>query len=180
LLALHGSVGGIFAALPDGVAPVVSDAPRAAGLLGAARAVMLASLKAEFAEAPIVRARAVIDYLRGSMAFTRTETARVLYLDASHRLILESVTSRGSKTSVPLSTTDIVRTAVTVDASGILLAHNHPSGNPRPSLADKTMTAVLLTKLSTVGVMLHDHLIFGRYGWVSFRALGLLDRRTVD
>ena len=135
---------------------------------------MLASLKADLSCAPLVKPDAVINYLKGSMSFARRETIRALYLDAHHRLILDELQESGSSMAACLPSMRIARTAVALEASGILLAHNHPSGNPQPSLADRAATRSLAARLSAVGVVLHDHLIFGRAGWASFRALGYL------
>jgi DNA repair protein RadC len=174
LLEFHGSVGAVLAAPRLVVESLVGEAQDAVGLIDAVRRIMAASLKAEFADAPLANPGAVVNYLKASLSFARHEKIRALYLDGNHRLILDELVESNSSDTAPLPSLRMVRTAVRVDASGILLAHNHPSGNPRPSLSDKSATRALASRLSAVGVTLHDHLIFSRSGWVSFRALGFL------
>jgi len=136
---------------------------------------MLRSLQAEVAEGPIARARALVDFLRLTMAFGDLEMVRVLYLSASAYLLLDEVVSTGSPAGAHFPHWKILSCAVRLNAAGLILAHNHPSGNPAPSRADIASTRKLVSGATALDIQIHDHLIVARCGWTSFRALGLLE-----
>ncbi len=174
LLDRYGSVGAILCEITEGDCPLLRDAPQIMLLLRGARRLMLCSLKADFTPSALAHPQAVIDYMRISMAFPRQERARVLYLDAGCQLIVDEVVNIGSAGAVWLPLTNIVRRAFMLDASGLFLIHNHPSGDPTPSIHDRHATDMLAERLAALEIIFHDHLIVGRSGWVSFRALGWL------
>lgn len=176
LLDRYGSVGAILCEIAEGDCPLLRDAPQIMLLLRGARRLMLCSLKADFTPSALGNPQAVVDYMRISMAFPRQEIARVLYLDAGCRLILDDEVNIGSAGAVWLPLTNIVRKAVMLDASGLFLVHNHPSGDPTPSGQDRHATDLLAERLAALEIIFHDHLIVGRSGWVSFRALGWLGK----
>lgn len=117
----------------------------------------------------------VLDYCRARMAHETIEHVRVLYLDQKNRLIVDEPFHGGGVASVPINPRHIVKRAVILDAQSIVMAHNHPSGDPSPSGADVEVTMDLKRATEAVGVRLLDHLIIGRSGHVSLRTLGYLD-----
>lgn len=117
---------------------------------------------------------ALLDYCRIAMAFSEREELRLLFLDKKNNLIADEVQQRGTVDHTPVYPREIVRRALELSATALILVHNHPSGDPHPSLADKTMTAEVVRIAQPLGIVVHDHLIIGRNGHASFKALGLL------
>lgn len=133
-------------------------------------------VKTETMNRPIVSdVRQVIDYCRARMAHETIEHLRVLYIDQKNRLITDEVYRGGGVSSVSVSPRQIVKRAILVDASSIIMAHNHPSGDPSPSAADVEVTRDVKRASDAVDIRLLDHLIIGRSGNVSLRTLGYLD-----
>lgn len=117
---------------------------------------------------------ALAAYLRIAIANEPVEHARALYLDAQNALLRDELTSRGSVDSVPFYPREIVKRAVMLGAVAVIVAHNHPSGDPEPSDADLALTRDLKTALAAVGIALFDHVVVGRSGTCSFRERGLI------
>ena len=116
----------------------------------------------------------VLDYLNLAMKYEPVEQLRLLFLDRRNRLIADEVQQRGTVDQAPAYPREVARRSLDLNASAVLLVHNHPSGDPEPSRADIDMTREIAAALKAVGVTLHDHLIIGRAGHASFRALGLM------
>ena len=116
----------------------------------------------------------VLDYLSLAMKYEPVEQLRLLFLDRKNRLIADEVQQRGTVDQAPAYPREVARRALELNASAVLVAHNHPSGDPAPSRADIDITREIGAALKAVGVTLHDHLVIGRAGHASFRALGLL------
>jgi DNA repair protein RadC len=116
----------------------------------------------------------VLDYCRGAMAFRETEEFRVLFLDKKNRLIGDEVMGRGTVDHAPVYPREVIRRALALNACAVILVHNHPSGDPTPSTADVTMTETIAALAKPLGVKLHDHLIVGRNGHASMRAMKLI------
>lgn len=117
------------------------------------------------------------DYLALTAVRERVETFRVLLLDRKNKLIRDKVMSRGSVDHVPVYVAEVLRTALVLDSSALILCHNHPSGDPSPSQADIDMTRRIVDACTVMGITVHDHLIvgFGREKCAfSMRAAGLL------
>lgn len=144
----------------------------------ALKAVALASrrmARSEIAEKPVLGSwQALIDYLTTDMAHLTVERVRVLYLDAKNRLIDDHHASEGSIDEAAIHPREVIRKAMDVGASALILVHNHPSGNPEPSRADIQITQRIAEAGRLLGVTLHDHVIIGREGHVSLRAKGLI------
>ncbi|WP_380909018.1 JAB domain-containing protein [Sphingobium olei] len=117
---------------------------------------------------------AVIEYLRATMAFAPVEQMRVLFLNAANHLLVDEVMASGTVSSVHIYPREVLKRCLDVGATAILLVHNHPSGRPAPSKADKTMTTQIAEAARWFGIAVHDHLIVAREGWVSFRRAGYL------
>jgi DNA repair protein RadC len=117
---------------------------------------------------------ALLDYCRTAMAHRETEQFRVLYLDRKNVLIADEEQGRGTVDHVPVYPREVVKRALEINASALILVHNHPSGDPSPSQADIAMTLKIRDAAEVLGLTLHDHLIVGKGREVSFRSAGYL------
>lgn len=117
---------------------------------------------------------ALLDYCHTAMAHRETEHFRVLYLDRKNTLIADEEQGRGTVDHVPVYPREVVKRALTLNASALILVHNHPSGDPTPSEADIAMTDQIMRAAGALGLVLHDHLVIGKSAEFSFRAEGLL------
>ena len=117
---------------------------------------------------------AVLDYCHTAMAHLGVEQFRVLYLDRKNVLIADEEQARGTVDHVPVYPREIIKRALELNASAMILVHNHPSGDPTPSEADIGMTARIQEAAETLGLVLHDHIIIGASCELSFRSAGYL------
>jgi len=117
---------------------------------------------------------ALIDYCAAAMARSLTEEFRVLFLDRKNVLVADEVQSSGTIDHTPVYPREIVKRALELGASAIILVHNHPSGDPTPSRADIEMTRDVVQAAKALRIAVHDHVIVGRSGHASFKSLGLL------
>ena len=117
---------------------------------------------------------ALLDYCTAAMARSETEEFRVLFLDRKNMLVADEVLNRGTVDHAPVYPREIVKRALELNASAIILVHNHPSGDPAPSKADIAMTREVAIAAKALGITIHDHLVIGRGGHASFKSLGLL------
>lgn len=116
----------------------------------------------------------VVDYCRAAMAFADREEFRILFLDKRNCLIADEVQGTGTVDHTPVYPREVVRRALELSASALILAHNHPSGDPQPSQADIKMTIDIAAIAKSMGIALHDHIIVGRNGHVSLKGLKLI------
>ncbi len=116
----------------------------------------------------------LMDYCKTSMAHRETEQFRILFLDRKNILIADEEQARGTIDHVPVYPREVAKRALELNASALILVHNHPSGDPTPSAADIAMTERVDAALDALGVTLHDHVIIGQATDASFRSLGLL------
>lgn len=116
----------------------------------------------------------LIDYCHTAMAHRDIEQFRVFYLDRKNTLIADEEQARGTVDHVPVYPREIVKRELQLNASALILAHNHPSGDPTPSDADITMTQMVKTAADALGLTLHDHIIVGKSCELSFRSQGLI------
>lgn len=117
---------------------------------------------------------AVIDYCRAHMAYDEVERFRILFLDKKNRLIADEVQQTGTVDHTPVYPREVVKRALELSATAVILVHNHPSGDPTPSRADIEMTKSLIEIAEPLGIAIHDHLIIGKSGHASLRALKLI------
>ncbi len=117
---------------------------------------------------------ALMEYCKTTMAHRETEQFRILFLDAKNVLIADEEQAQGTVDQVPVYPREVVKRALELNASAIILVHNHPSGDPTPSPADIEMTRAVENAAKAVGIVLHDHVIIGRAHDTSFRSQGLL------
>lgn len=121
---------------------------------------------------------ALLDYCHTTMAHRSTEQFRILFLDTKNVVIADEEQAQGTVDHVPVYPREVVKRALQLNASALILVHNHPSGDPTPSQADIQMTRQINTAASALGVTVHDHLIIGKSCELSFRASGLLGDTT--
>lgn len=117
---------------------------------------------------------ALVDYCHTAMAHRETEQFRVLFLDRKNVLIADEEQARGTVDHVPVYPREVVKRALELNASALILVHNHPSGDPTPSQADISMTSQVQDAAQVLGITLHDHLIIGKSRELSFRSEGYL------
>ena len=117
---------------------------------------------------------ALIDYCTKRMASEINEQFRVLFLDRKNKLLKDEVQGRGTVDHTPVYTREVVKRALELGASAIILVHNHPSGDPTPSRSDIDMTKEIVEAARLLGVSVHDHLIIGKTGHASLKQLGLM------
>jgi DNA repair protein RadC len=117
---------------------------------------------------------AVLDYCRSTMAFSDVEQFRILFLDKKNCLISDEVQQTGTVDHTPVYPREIAKRAMELAATGLLLVHNHPSGDPSPSKADIDMTKIIMDTLTPLGVTVLDHIIIARDGHASLKGLQLI------
>lgn len=117
----------------------------------------------------------LLNYCRSTMAFSKVEELRILFLDRRNQLIRDELQQSGTIDHTPVYPREVVKRALELEASAIILVHNHPSGDPTPSQADVTMTNAITRAAQLLGVTVHDHVIVGRDGHASLRAMGLIE-----
>jgi len=131
--------------------------------------------KGAVAKKPVLSSWAsVLDYCRAAMAFADREQFRLLFLDKRNALIADEVQGFGTVDHTPVYPREVVKRALELSASALILVHNHPSGDPTPSAADIKMTRDIAEIAKPLGIVVHDHIIVGREGHASFKGLRLI------
>ena len=175
LIERFGSLAGVLAARPEALQEVENVGPGAAGTIKAAQAAALHMLRAEVRDQPVLNNwDRLAGYLHAVMAREPIEQFRVLFLDTKNRLIADEAQARGTVNHTPVYPREVVKRALELGATALILVHNHPSGDPTPSRADIEMTAEVKAAAVALGIVLHDHLIVGNGRQLSFRREGLL------
>ncbi len=123
---------------------------------------------------PVGSFSAVVDYCRTAMAFDAREEFRVLFLDRKNGLIADESQGVGTVDQTPVYPREVVRRALELSATAVILVHNHPSGDPTPSTQDVKMTLDIIAVAQPLGVAVHDHIIVGRDGHASLKGLRLI------
>lgn len=116
----------------------------------------------------------LLDYCRISLAHEKVERFHLLFLDRQNRLIADETQQRGTVDHTPVYPREVVRRALELGATGLILVHNHPSGDPTPSKADIEMTREIVAAGEKLGIAVHDHVVIGKSGKTSFKSAGLL------
>ncbi len=116
----------------------------------------------------------VIDYCHAAMAYETREQFRILFLDKRNALIADEVQQRGTIDHTPVYPREVVKRALDLSATAIVLVHNHPSGDPTPSRADIDMTKMIIDTAQPLGITVHDHIIIGKEGHASLKGLKLI------
>ena len=118
--------------------------------------------------------QALLDYLRLDMAHLTRERVRVLFLNAKNMLISDDVMSEGSVDQAAIYTRQVIKRALELSATALILVHNHPSGDPTPSQADIQMTKAIIDIAKPLGISVHDHIIVGKNGHASLKGMRLI------
>jgi DNA repair protein RadC len=175
LLREFGGIGGLLAADGEALARVPGMGETSAAAIKIAQAAALRLLRAEVMERPVLSNwQALLDYLRADMAHHGVERVRVLHLDSRNRLLRDELMSEGTIDEAALYAREVIRRAIDLKSTGIILVHNHPSGDASPSRADIDVTRAIADAGKRLGIALHDHIIIAAGGHVSLRAQGLI------
>ncbi|GAB4269916.1 MAG: DNA repair protein RadC [Candidatus Rifleibacteriota bacterium] len=178
LLREFGSLEGVFAANSDAICKVKGIGPAGARLLRLISEVAKYVVKKKaFGDAPVISsASALIDYLGATMANLPEEQFRVIFLDNSNRIIKDEVLSDGIEDQTAVYPRKVVKRALMLNSTGIIVVHNHPTGQLMPSSADRNITRMLVNACETLDLRFLDHIIVGREGkgYFSFRENGLI------
>ncbi len=175
LLREFGSLAQLVSADPAALRRIDGMGDGAIAALKIVRTASLRMLKGEFRDKPLLSSwDALLDWLRADMGPIDVERVRVLYLNARNMLIRDEVASEGSVDQSAIYVREIVKRALDLGASAIVLVHNHPSGSAEPSRQDIAMTRDIADAAGRLGITLHDHIIIAGSDYRSFRAMGLL------
>jgi DNA repair protein RadC len=175
LLARFGSFAEVISAPPARLAEVdgLSEAAITEFKIVQAAAHRLA--KGQVRKRPVLASwSAVLDYIRAAQAFAEKEQFRILFLDKRNQLIADEIQQQGTVDHTPVYPREVVKRALELSSTAIILVHNHPSGDPTPSQADIEMTRQIASAAKPLGVALHDHIIVGKDGHVSLRGMKLI------
>ena len=175
LLAKFGSFADVINAAPERLKEVEGVGDRAVDELKLIKAAAERLTKGQIKSRPALSSwDGVLDYLRLVQGFETREQFRILFLDKKNQLIADEVQGRGTVDHTPVYVREVVKRALELSASAIILVHNHPSGDPTPSRADIDMTKQIIDASRPLGITVHDHIIVGRNGHASLRALRLI------
>ena len=175
LIGRFGSLGGVLSASPEQLTGQPGLSENTAVFLRAVREAGLRLIREEVIDRPVVTSwRQLIEYCHAAMAREAREQFRILFLDKKNRLIADEVQQEGTVDHTPAYPREIVKRALEVGATALILVHNHPSGDPQPSQADRDLTRQIVDAARPLGIVVHDHVVISRTGHTSFRALGLL------
>lgn len=175
LIKRFGGFAAVISAEPRELTEVEGVAEATAVALKTVQAAALRLAREEVMARPVIGSwERLIAYCRMAMAHSKTEQFRLLFLDRKNALIADELQQRGTVDHTPVYTREVVKRALDLGASAIIMVHNHPSGDPTPSKADILMTREVRDAAEKLGIVLHDHVIIGRGEHASFKALGLL------
>lgn len=175
LLERFGDLASVISASPASLRQVDGVGEGVVCALKLAEAMAARLARARVMNRPVISSwQALLDYCHTAMAHREAEHFRVLFLDRKNALIADEEQGRGTVDHVPVYPREVVKRALELGASALIVVHNHPSGDPTPSQADIAMTRRLAEASAALGLALHDHLIVARGGHTSFRAEGLL------
>ncbi|MBC2773828.1 DNA repair protein RadC [Rhizobium sp. AQ_MP] len=175
LLARFQTLGGVLGAPPALLQEVKGVGETVALDLKLIASVAQRMLKSELREKQVLSSwSAVIDYCHAAMAYETTEQFRILFLDKRNVLIADEIQGRGTVDHTPVYPREVVKRALELSATAIILVHNHPSGDPTPSRADIDMTRTIVETAKPLGITVHDHIIIGKDGHASLKGLRLI------
>jgi DNA repair protein RadC len=175
LIEEFGSLAAVLSADPARLAGVPGLGETGIAALKFTQAAALRLLRTEVVGRPVLASwQAVIDYLTADMAHGLTERFRVLFLNSKNILIRDEVLGEGTVNQTPVYTREVLKRALELGATAVILVHNHPSGDPNPSRDDIDMTAEIKRAGRPLGIAVHDHVIIGASGYVSLLNKGLL------
>jgi DNA repair protein RadC len=174
LIQRFGSFARVINAEPAALAEVKGVTESVLVTLKSVQAALQRVLRDEVLDRPVLgNWQRVLDYCRAVLAHEPVEQFRLLFLDRKNALIADEKQQKGTVDHTPVYPREVVKRALELGASAIIMVHNHPSGDPTPSRADIEMTREIAKAAGSLGVQLHDHLVIGRAGHASLKALGL-------
>lgn len=174
LIAHFGGINGVLTADWDALCNYPGMGETSTAALKMAQAAALRLLRAPIAQQPILSSwQALLDYLRADMAHLKVERVRVLHLNARNILIRDEHMADGSVDQAAIYTREVIRRAIDLGSTSLILVHNHPSGSPQPSKQDIAVTRNILEAGKRLGISVLDHIIIGTEGHSSMRAMGL-------
>ena len=175
LLRVFGDLNRVMAAPPERLLEVEGAGQAVVEQLKILEALGHRMARAKVINRPVLSGWTVLmEYLRTALSHQETERFRILYLDRRNVLIADEEAAEGTVDHVPVYPREVMRRALALNASALILVHNHPSGDPTPSEADVAMTLTIRDAAATLGIVLHDHIVVGKSAEVSFRSEGLL------
>jgi DNA repair protein RadC len=175
LLKRFGSIGEVLGASEQRLREVPGIGEAAARDLKLIAALTRRMLRNEVRGKPVLSSWSqVLDYCRAAMAYEDREQFRILFLDKKNALIGDECQQTGTVDHTPVYPREVVRRALELSASAIILVHNHPSGDPTPSRADIDMTKTIMATAEPLGITVHDHIIVGKNGHASLRGMQLI------
>ncbi|CAH0153709.1 RadC family protein [Roseomonas sp. CECT 9278] len=175
LINRYGSFAAVLAAPVPQLMATRGIGPHAVAAIKLVQASALRLARAEAAEKPVLNNwDRLMDYLHAVMARERVEQFRILFLDTKNRLLADEPQARGTVNHTPVYPREVVKRALELHATALLLVHNHPSGDPTPSREDVEMTAEVKKAAAVLSIVVHDHVIIGNGRVFSFRREGLL------
>jgi DNA repair protein RadC len=175
LLKRFGSYAEVISADPAALAEIPGVGETTIAALKTAQASALRLLRDEVLDRPVLANwNKLLDYCRASMAFDQTERFRVLFLNRKNVLIADEVQQKGTIDHTPVYPREIVKRALELNATAIIMVHNHPSGDAEPSKTDIDMTKEVRAACEKLSIILHDHIIVSKSGSRSFKSMGLL------
>ena len=175
LLKKFGSLSGVLGASEQQLKEVDGIGEAIAHQLKVVYAILGRTFKSEISEKPLLdNWSALIDYCNSVMAQKDIEEFRVLFVDTKNRLITDEVQQTGTVNHTSVYPREVVKRALALNASGFVLVHNHPSGDPTPSQADIEMTRKIVEACKNMEIIVHDHIIIAKSGHASFRGMKLL------
>lgn len=175
LLKRFGTFAAVVSAPPAQLKEIDGIGDSAVVALKIARASAQALLKEDVVEKPILSSwQAVLGYCRAMLAHEQNEQFHVLFLDRKNRLIADETQQKGTVDHTPVYPREVIKRALELGATALILVHNHPSGDPSPSRADIEITKEVRDAGQKLGIDVHDHVIIGKRGHASFKSLGLL------
>jgi DNA repair protein RadC len=175
LIGRFGGLAGVFGAGPEELKTVKGVGGGVALDLKLVHEATLRMGRSEIRKRQVISSwSALLAYVRAAMAHEAREQFRVLFLDKKNQLIADEVLNQGTVDHAPVYPREVVRRALELASSAVILVHNHPSGDPTPSGADVDMTRQVVDAARPLRIAVHDHLVVGRDGVASFKALGLI------
>lgn len=170
-----GSLAGVLTAMPERLGSIPGVTVAHIAYIAAVREAALRILKQSVLHAPVIdQWDALVDYCHARMAALTTEEFRVLYLDTKNRMMADECLGNGTVSEVVVYPRSIIKRALELDSSALIILHNHPSGDATPSVADHELTGRIVQACEAVGIIVHDHVIISKTGYYSFRGQGTL------
>lgn len=175
LLQKFKTISGVVNASPDALTAIPGISDNTALLIKSIQACALKMMQQDILNQPILNSwQRLLDYCHASMAHEREEQFRLLFLNRKNVLIADEIQQRGTVDQAPVYIREVIKRALELGATALILVHNHPSGDPTPSQTDIDITREIINSADGLGIVIHDHVIIAKNGHTSFKQLGLI------